>query len=59
MAGEGLRRAPHIDYAGISPIIALTVGLVVVLLSGGLQADQAAAAPALTLLDPGARPPAC
>ena len=26
--------APHIDYAGISPIIALTVGVCVVLLSG-------------------------
>ena len=32
---------PHIDYAGISPIIALTVGLVVVLMSGGLQAAAA------------------
>ena len=25
--------APHIDYAGLSPVIALTVGLCVVLLS--------------------------
>ncbi|MBS1844850.1 MAG: NADH-quinone oxidoreductase subunit N [Actinobacteria bacterium] len=33
MAGEGFN-APHVDYAGISPIIALTVGLLVVLMSG-------------------------
>src|ERR1044072_363784 len=26
--------APHIDYAGLSPLIALTVGICVVLLSG-------------------------
>ncbi|MDX6604184.1 MAG: hypothetical protein QOF23_693, partial [Solirubrobacterales bacterium] len=26
--------APHIDYAGLSPVIALTAGLVVVLLVG-------------------------
>ena len=34
---------PDIDYAGISPIIALTVGLCVVLLSGRLQADRSGA----------------
>src|SRR6201996_6109085 len=33
MAGEGFA-APHVDYAGIAPIIALTVGLLVVLMSG-------------------------
>jgi NADH-quinone oxidoreductase subunit N len=33
MAGEGFN-APHVDYAGISPVIALTVGLVVILMSG-------------------------
>ena len=32
---------PHIDYAGISPIIALTVGLCVVLLTRRLQAAEA------------------
>ena len=33
--------APHIDYAGLSPIIALTVGLCVVLLTRRLQAAAA------------------
>ncbi|MBN9621424.1 MAG: hypothetical protein J0H06_00485, partial [Actinobacteria bacterium] len=33
MAGESFN-APHIDYAGIAPLIALTVGLVVILMSG-------------------------
>src|ERR1700742_3177286 len=33
MSGEGFV-APHVDYAGISPVIALTVGLVVILMSG-------------------------
>ena len=33
MAGEGFN-APHVDYAGIAPVIALTVGLVVILMSG-------------------------
>ncbi len=33
MAGEGFN-APHVDYAGLAPVIALTVGLVVVLMSG-------------------------
>jgi NADH-quinone oxidoreductase subunit N len=33
MAGEGFV-APHVDYGGISPVIALTVGLVVILMSG-------------------------
>jgi NADH-quinone oxidoreductase subunit N len=32
--------APHIDYAGISPIIALTVGIVVVLLSAVFRPVQ-------------------
>jgi NADH-quinone oxidoreductase subunit N len=41
--------APHIDYAGISPIIALTVGLCVVLLSGVFKPFRRTA-PALTLL---------
>ena len=45
--------APHIDYAGLSPVIALTVGLCVVLLSARLQAAAARPRPALTLLDPG------
>jgi NADH-quinone oxidoreductase subunit N len=40
---------PTIDYAGISPIIALTVGLCVVLLSG-VFARTRRAAPGLTLL---------
>jgi NADH-quinone oxidoreductase subunit N len=33
MAGAGFN-APHVDYAGIAPVIALTVGLVVILMSG-------------------------
>jgi NADH-quinone oxidoreductase subunit N len=33
MAGEGFN-APHVDYAGIAPVIALTVGLIVILMSG-------------------------
>src|ERR1700742_379056 len=33
MAGEGFV-APHINYAGSAPVIALTVGLVVILMSG-------------------------
>jgi NADH-quinone oxidoreductase subunit N len=32
--------APHIDYAGIAPLIALTVGLVVVLMSGVFAATK-------------------
>src|SRR6201990_2403049 len=33
MAGEGFV-APHVDYAGLASVIALTVGLVVILMSG-------------------------
>src|ERR1700742_3893052 len=33
MAGAGFV-APHVDYAGLAPVIALTVGLLVVLMSG-------------------------
>jgi NADH-quinone oxidoreductase subunit N len=33
VSGEGFV-APHIDYAGLAPVIALTVGLVVILMSG-------------------------
>src|ERR1700744_6545851 len=33
MAGQGFN-APHVDYAGLAPVIALTVGLVVILMSG-------------------------
>ena len=40
MAGEGFV-APHVDYAGMAPVIALTVGLVVILMSGVFGADQA------------------
>jgi NADH:ubiquinone oxidoreductase subunit 2 (subunit N) len=40
---------PHIDYAGISPIIALTVGLVITLLSAVFKPFRRAA-PVLTLL---------
>jgi NADH-quinone oxidoreductase subunit N len=39
---------PHIDYAGVSPIIALTVGLCVVLLSGVFKPTKRSA-PALTM----------
>jgi NADH-quinone oxidoreductase subunit N len=41
--------APHIDYAGISPIIALTVGICVVLLSGVFKPTKRLI-PGLTLL---------
>jgi NADH-quinone oxidoreductase subunit N len=41
--------APHIDYAGISPVIALTVGLCVVLLTAVFKPLRRTA-PALTLL---------
>jgi NADH-quinone oxidoreductase subunit N len=41
--------APHIDYAGIAPLIALTVGFVVVLMSGVFKPTKRWA-PGLTLL---------
>ena len=41
--------APHVDYAGMAPIIALTVGLVVVLMSGVFKPTKRWA-PGLTLL---------
>jgi NADH-quinone oxidoreductase subunit N len=41
--------APHIDYAGVSPLIALTVGVCVVLLTAVLKPLRRTA-PALTLL---------
>ncbi|MGN6201471.1 MAG: hypothetical protein ACTHNY_03600, partial [Solirubrobacterales bacterium] len=44
---------PHIDYAGISPLIALTVGLCVVLLSAVFKPVRRWA-PALTILTLGA-----
>jgi NADH-quinone oxidoreductase subunit N len=40
--------APHIDYAGLSPIIALTAGICVVLLAGSFQRLRSAV-PLLTL----------
>ena len=40
--------APHLDYAGISPIVALTAGIVVVLLAGTFKPLRRSA-PALTL----------
>src|SRR5262245_27638373 len=40
--------APHIDYAALSPVLALTVGLCVVLLGGVFKASRRAV-PALTL----------
>src|SRR6201996_8717616 len=39
MAGEGFN-APHVDYAGMAPVIALTVGLVVILMSGVFGATR-------------------
>src|ERR1700760_3073919 len=50
MAGEGFV-APHVDYAGLAPVIALTVGLVVILMSGvfGPTKRWAPALAALTL----------
>ncbi|HKT83126.1 MAG TPA: hypothetical protein VJQ84_04735, partial [Solirubrobacterales bacterium] len=41
--------APHIDYAALSPVLALTVGLCVVLLSGVFKPVKRAV-PGLTLL---------
>ncbi len=41
--------APQLDYAGLSPLIALTVGTCVVLLSGVFERTKRAA-PALTLI---------
>ena len=41
--------APHLDYAGLSPLIALTVGLCIVLL-GGVFGRARRAVPALTLI---------
>jgi NADH-quinone oxidoreductase subunit N len=52
MAGEGFN-APHVDYAGISPVIALTVGLIVILMSGVFGPTRRWA-PALTVLTLGA-----
>src|SRR5882757_6216516 len=52
MAGEGFN-APHVDYAGISPVIALTVGLVVILMSGVFGPTKKWA-PGLALLTLGA-----
>jgi NADH-quinone oxidoreductase subunit N len=52
MAGEGFN-APHVDYAGISPVIALTVGLIVILMSGVFTPTKRWA-PGLTVLTLGA-----
>jgi len=52
MAGEGFN-APHVDYAGLSPVIALTVGLVVILMSGVFPTTKRWA-PGLTVLTLGA-----
>ena len=45
--------APHMDYAALSPLIALTAGLCVVLLGRRRPSRCAAATPALTLVDAG------
>ena len=45
--------APHIDYAALSPVLALTVGLCVVLLAGVFRPPRRTA-PALTLAGLGA-----
>jgi hypothetical protein len=45
--------APHIDYAGLSPVLALTVGLCVVLLSAVFKPVRRTA-PGLTLATLGA-----
>ena len=49
--------APHIDYAGLSPVLALTVGLCLVLLSAVFKPLRRTA-PVLTLPTL-ARPPGC
>ena len=41
--------APEIDYAGLSPVIALTAGLVVVLMAGLFRTPGLRFVPALTL----------
>ena len=50
--------APHVDYAGLSPVIALTVGICVVLL-GGLGRRDRVAVPLLTLATLGATAGLC
>ena len=50
--------APDIDYAGLSPVIALTAGICVVLLAGVFKPLQRTP-PALTLLDARRPPPGC
>ncbi|HVX32965.1 MAG TPA: NADH-quinone oxidoreductase subunit N [Solirubrobacterales bacterium] len=52
MAGDGFV-APHVDYAGIAPVIALTVGLVVILMSGVFSTTRRWA-PGLAVLTLGA-----
>ncbi len=42
--------APHLDYAGLSPVIALTAGICVVLLTAVFERHQAGGARRLTLL---------
>jgi NADH-quinone oxidoreductase subunit N len=46
--------APHVDYAGLSPVIALTAGLVVVLMAGLLPRAGRFSTAALTILVLGA-----
>src|SRR6201992_2994298 len=48
MPGQGFN-APHVDYAGLAPLIALTVGVFVILRSGVFSATKRWA-PALTVL---------
>jgi len=39
MSGAGFA-APHVDYAAVAPIMALTVGLVVILMSGVFETTK-------------------
>ncbi|MBS1888869.1 MAG: NADH-quinone oxidoreductase subunit N [Actinobacteria bacterium] len=52
MAGEGFV-APHVDYAALAPLIALTVGLIVILMSGVFETTKRWA-PGLAVLTLGA-----
>ena len=50
--------APHIDYAGLSPVIALTAGICVVLLAGVFEPLRRAT-PGADPARPRGRPPGC
>ncbi|MDX6663254.1 MAG: NADH-quinone oxidoreductase subunit, partial [Solirubrobacterales bacterium] len=58
MARQVSFHAPHIDYAALSPVLALTVGICIVLLGGLVRRDRVVV-PLLTLLTLGATAGLC